>query len=84
MTKVPRKHLGIASLAACVAALAVVAAGCGGDDGGESASGDWQIAGLGSTMEEIQENARSEGAVNIVQWPTYATLVDEFTAGDRL
>ena len=31
-------------------------------------------------LEEIQENAREEGQVNIVQWPGYATLVDEFTA----
>ena len=58
--------------------LAVVAAGCGGDDGG---------AGLGeldrgprASLEEIQENAREEGAVNIVQWPGYAQLTKEFTA----
>ena len=80
MTKVRRKHLGIASLAACVAALAFLAAGCGGD-GDSSASGDWQIEGLGSTMEEIQENARSEGQVNLVVWAGYAdkSWADTFT-----
>ncbi len=60
-----------------VAALSVVAAGCGGDDGG-SASTD--LEGLGSSFEEIQELAREEGEVNIVQWPLYAQLVEEFTA----
>ena len=57
--------------------MAFLAAGCGGD-GDSSASGDWQLEGLGSTIEEIQTNAKEEGAVNIVQWPQYATLVDEF------
>jgi len=49
-----------------VGALSIVAAGCGGgdDDGG----GDWQVAGLGSSLEEIQELAREEGEVNLVQW----------------
>ena len=56
----------------------VAAAGCGGDD--DSGGGDWQIEGLGSTLEEIQANAKEEGEVNIVQWPQYATLVDEFEA----
>ncbi len=78
MTK-RRQRLGLrAALGLTVGALAVVAAGCGGSD--EAGGGDWQIAGLGSTLEEIQENARKEGKVNIVQWPGYATLVDEFTA----
>ena len=63
-----------------VAALSVVAAGCGGgdDDGGGSAS--TEIEGLGTSLEEIQELARDEGEVNIVQWAGYAQLVDEFTA----
>ena len=65
-----------------MAALAVAAAGCGGDD--EASGGDWQIEGLGSTLEEIQANAKEEGEVNIVQWPRYATLVDEFDGGDGL
>ena len=60
-----------------VAALCVVAAGCGGDDGGEASS---ELEGLGASIEEIQELAREEGQVNIVQWPLYAQLVDEFTA----
>jgi len=61
-----------------VAALSVVAAGCGGgdDEGGAST----EIEGLGTSLEEIQTLARDEGEVNIVQWAGYATLVDEFTA----
>jgi putative spermidine/putrescine transport system substrate-binding protein len=61
-----------------VAALSVVAAGCGGgdDDGGASSA----LEGLGTSFEEIQELAREEGQVNIVQWPLYAQLVKEFTA----
>ena len=61
-----------------VAALSVVAAGCGGGDGDGSAS--WEIPGLGTTLDEIEANAQEEGEVNIVQWPGYATLVDDFTA----
>jgi putative spermidine/putrescine transport system substrate-binding protein len=56
----------------------VAAAGCGGDD--ESSGGDWQIEGLGSTLEEIQANAKDEGEVNLVVWPGYPTLVEEFEA----
>jgi putative spermidine/putrescine transport system substrate-binding protein len=61
-----------------IAALSVVAAGCGGgdDDGG----GDTAIEGLGSSVEEVQELAREEGEVNLVIWPGYAVLTDEFTA----
>jgi putative spermidine/putrescine transport system substrate-binding protein len=61
-----------------VAALSVVAAGCGGGDGGGGAS--TEVEGLGTSLEEIQANAKTEGEVNLVQWPAYATLVDEFTA----
>ena len=62
-----------------VAALSVVAAGCGGgDDDGDGAS--TAIDGLGSSVEEIEEMARSEGEVNLVIWPGYAVLTDEFTA----
>src|SRR3970040_2189819 len=61
-----------------VGALSIVAAGCGGGDEGGGAS--TAIEGLGSSLEEIQANARTEGEVNLVQWPGYATLVDEFTA----
>ncbi len=61
-----------------VAALSVVAAGCGGGD--DEGSGDVATAveGLGTSLEEIQEMAREEGEVNVVQWPGYAQLVDEF------
>ena len=41
-----------------------------------SASGeDWQIAGLGSTLEEIESMARDEGEVNLVIWAGYARQV---------
>jgi putative spermidine/putrescine transport system substrate-binding protein len=58
-----------------VAALSVVAAGCGGDDGGST-----ELEGLGSSTEEIAERARDEGEVNLVIWPNYAVLTKEFTA----
>jgi putative spermidine/putrescine transport system substrate-binding protein len=74
-----KRRLGLrAGLLTAVAALAVAAAGCGGDD--ESSGGDWQIEGLGSTLEEIQANAKDEGEVNLVVWPGYPTLVEEFEA----
>ena len=58
-----------AALCLLVAALSVVAAGCGGgDDGGDAST---EIEGLGSSLEEIQENARSEGQVNIIAWSGY-------------
>jgi putative spermidine/putrescine transport system substrate-binding protein len=66
-----------ALLALLVAALSVVAAGCGGGDDGGSSS---DLEGLGSSFEEIQDMAREEGEVNIVQWPLYAQLMKEFTA----
>lgn len=72
-----KRRLGLrAGLLTVVAALAVAAAGCGDDEGGGAA----QIEGLGSTLEEIQANAREEGQVNIVQWPGYSMLVNEFAA----
>jgi putative spermidine/putrescine transport system substrate-binding protein len=72
-----RKRVAVwAALCLLVAALSVVAAGCGGgDDGGEAST---EIEGLGSSLEEIQELAREEGAVNVVQWAGYAQLTDEF------
>ena len=58
-----------AALCLLVAALSVVAAGCGGgDDGGEAST---EIEGLGASLEEIQENARSEGQVSIIAWSGY-------------
>jgi putative spermidine/putrescine transport system substrate-binding protein len=62
-----------------VGALSVVAAGCGGGDDGGSAA-NTEIEGLGTSLEEIQANAKTEGEVNIVQWAGYAQLIDEFTA----
>ena len=62
-----------------VAALSVVAAGCGGgDDDGDGAS--TAIEGLGADLDEIKANARNEGEVNLVQWSGYAQLTDEFEA----
>ena len=72
------KYVSRAALGMLVVTLCVVAAGCGGgdDEGGAST----EIEGLGSSLEEIQELAREEGAVNIVQWANYAQLTDEFAA----
>jgi len=58
-----------AVFALLVGGLAVVAAGCGGGDDGGSAS--TEIEGLGSTLEEIQANAKTEGAVNLIGWAGY-------------
>jgi putative spermidine/putrescine transport system substrate-binding protein len=69
-----RRHAARASLLAVVGALSIAAAGCGGDDEGSSTS----VEGLGSSLEEIQEMARQEGQVNIVQWAGYAQLTKEF------
>ncbi len=52
-----------------VAALAVVAAGCGGGDDEGSASAE--IEGLGTTLEEIQANAKDEGQVDLIAWAGY-------------
>ena len=67
-----------AAFALLIGALSVVAAGCGGGDDEGAASTD--IEGLGASLEEIQELARDEGQVNLVQWPGYSVLTDEFTA----
>ena len=52
-----------------VAALAVVAAGCGGGDDESSASAE--IEGLGTTLDEIQTNAQDEGQVDLIAWSGY-------------
>jgi putative spermidine/putrescine transport system substrate-binding protein len=56
-----------AALGLLVAALSIAAAGCGGGDDGASA----ELEGLGGSLDEIQENARSEGQVNIIAWSGY-------------
>ena len=68
-----------AVLGLLVAALCVVAAGCGGGDDESSGGVSTEVEGLGSSLDEIKELARQEGEVNIVQWADYAQLVDEFT-----
>jgi putative spermidine/putrescine transport system substrate-binding protein len=76
-----RKRIAVwAMFALLVAALSVVAAGCGGGDDESGGSAATEIEGLGSSLDEIKEMARQEGEVNIVQWAGYAQLVDEFTA----
>ena len=67
-----------AAFALLIGALSVVAAGCGGGDGEDSASTD--IEGLGSSLDDIKAKAKDEGQVNLIQWPGYAVLTDEFTA----
>ena len=52
-----------------VAALSVVAAGCGGGDDESSAS--TELEGLGTTLDEIKANAKSEGKVDLVAWAYY-------------
>jgi putative spermidine/putrescine transport system substrate-binding protein len=73
-----RRAAGWVALCLLVGALSVVAAGCGGGDDGGEASTD--IEGLGSSMEEIQEQAREEGEVNLVIWSNYAVRIEEFQA----
>lgn len=77
MNEPRRRALRWAALGLLVAALAVAAAGCGGGDG-DGGSASTEIEGLGSSLEEIQELAREEGQVNLVIWPGYAVLTDEF------
>jgi putative spermidine/putrescine transport system substrate-binding protein len=75
-----RKRISVwAALGLLVAALSVVAAGCGGGDDEGSAS--TEIEGLGSTLDEIKANAQNEGEVNLVIWSGYAdkSWADAFT-----
>ena len=69
-----------AALGILVTGLAVLAAGCGGGDD-SSSSADWQVEGLGSTLDEIEANAKNEGQVNMVIWAGYAdkSWADAFT-----
>jgi putative spermidine/putrescine transport system substrate-binding protein len=68
-----------ALLGLLVAALSVVAAGCGGGDD-EGGGVSTEVEGLGTSLEEIQSLAREEGEVNVVQWAGYAQLTEEFKA----
>jgi putative spermidine/putrescine transport system substrate-binding protein len=82
MRRLRRRYGTLAAAAAAVGTLAVVAAGCGGSSSSSSStSEDWQISGLGSTLDEIKANAKNEGQVNLVQWAGYSdkSWSDEFT-----
>src|ERR1051326_9297911 len=76
MTKMHRRFVGWAVLALLAGALAFVAAGCGGssDSSGNGGGGKaaTQIAGLGSTLDEIKQKGKDEGEVDLVIWPGYA------------
>jgi putative spermidine/putrescine transport system substrate-binding protein len=75
--KRPRKgYLYGATLALVIGALSFVAAGCGGGGGAST-----ELEGLGASFEEVQQNAREEGQVNLVIWPGYAdkSWADAFT-----
>jgi len=62
-----RRRYGIkGAFALVVGSLALIAAGCGGDDESGSAQ-----EGLGSSIEEIQEKAKEEGQVNLINWAGY-------------
>ena len=80
MRKVRRRHVAHAAIAAVVGALAFAASGCGGG-GHKSALGDWQVSGLGSSLDEIQQKAKDEGQVNLVEWAGYSdkSWADQFT-----
>jgi putative spermidine/putrescine transport system substrate-binding protein len=80
MRKVSRKHVSIVTAAALIGALSFLAAGCGGGGGG-SKSASTAIKGLGSSLQDIQAKARSEGKVNLVIWPGYAdkSWANQFT-----
>ncbi len=79
MRKVRRRHVAHAAIAAVVGALAFAASGCGG--GGSSSSARLQVAGLGSSLDEIQQKAKDEGQVNLVEWAGYSdkSWADQFT-----
>jgi putative spermidine/putrescine transport system substrate-binding protein len=68
------------AFALLIGALSLVAAGCGGGDDEGSGSASTEIEGLGANLDEIKANAKTEGQVNLVIWPGYAVLTDEFTA----
>jgi putative spermidine/putrescine transport system substrate-binding protein len=80
MKQVRRQQLGLGSLAVVVGALAFAAAGCGGG-GSSGTSANWQIPGLGTTLDEIKSKAKDEGQTNLVIWAGYAdkSWSDDFT-----
>jgi putative spermidine/putrescine transport system substrate-binding protein len=74
MTKRATSCLAWAALAVLVGGLAFTAAGCGGKKsaGGSSGKASTKITGLGTSLPEIKQKAKSEGQVDLVIWPGYA------------
>ena len=81
MRKVRRRHVAHAAIAAVVGALAFAGRRLRRWRQQERARQDWQISGLGSSLDEIQQKAKDEGQVNLVEWAGYAdkSWADEFT-----
>jgi putative spermidine/putrescine transport system substrate-binding protein len=86
MNKARWRKLRWAGLAVYIVIALLAAASCGGDDDEGSAGGttteesaSTEIPGLGSTLDEIKQMAKSEGQVSLVQWAGYAQLTKEFT-----
>ena len=71
MNRAWKRRVGAVAASGVLVFLAFAAAGCGGSDGGGGDSAT-EVAGLGSSLDEIKENARNEGEVNLVQWAGYA------------
>jgi putative spermidine/putrescine transport system substrate-binding protein len=70
MSRRTRRGLTWLAFAGLLVFFAFAAASCGeDDDGGGSAS---SIEGLGSDLDDIKDNARDEGQVNLIIWAGYA------------
>jgi putative spermidine/putrescine transport system substrate-binding protein len=70
MNRARKRWFGGAALGSLVVFLGFAAAGCGGGGGGGSSA--TEVSGLGSSLDDIKEKARSEGQVNLVIWSGYA------------
>jgi putative spermidine/putrescine transport system substrate-binding protein len=81
MRKLSRKRVLLAIATALVASLAFTAAGCGGGGSSSSQSANWQVKGLGTSLQDIQAKAKKEGQVDLVIWAGYAdkSWANQFT-----